>query len=154
MKIKMKRKVLADAISNNPADSQYYWSQHLCPHTGDIVSLSNTEDGRRYQTLIPLPSMNPEGSGDEIDRFQEFSETPPDSVKIADYADSGLDIDAYMEFAKGLGWDTVKADWENWEQAHLDFLINEFVDNIQTGSADGCSLSIDDDFPEVHIEFI
>ena len=154
--LKIKRDALESAIRNNPADSQYYWSQHLCPETGDIVSLSSTEDGDRYDILIPLPSMNPEGSGEEIDRFQEFSENPPESMRgFPDYVESDANgQDDYLSYAEDNGWETVRSDWDDWEADHCDFLISEFVNNVRTGSADGCSLSFDETFPEVNIELI
>ena len=144
--------MLGAAIEDNPADSQYYWSQHLCPHTGDIVSLSNTEDPRGYKILIPLPSLNPEGSGEEFDRFQEFSEQSP-VEGLENYSDSGLDREAYFSYAEKAGWTTVQADWESSEKEALDYLIDEFVSNIATGSADGASLSFDTVFPELEITF-
>lgn len=135
----LKRADIQAAIQDNPADSQYYWSAHLNLETGDILNISNTTpDHHITEALVPLPSMDPEGSGQELERFQEFTENPPDGIEIETYNNYDEDRDAYFGYAESAGWHTVQKDWEESEAAHCDFLIDEFVDGLKTGNLEIC----------------
>lgn len=159
--LELKLSELNDAIQNNPANTEYLWSTHLCPDTGTLVNLSSTENGDRYEVLIPVPSMDPEGSGEESTRFQEFSEEPPEDVAVtcyqgfcesSAYREYPENRDGYFEYAKAEGWTSVEDDWENWETEHLDYIRQEWIDGLKTGNLD--SLTILDACPSVEIVLV
>ena len=161
--LKIETSELNAAIINNPANSEYQWSAHLCPETGNLVNLSSTEDGSRYETLIPLPSMDPEGSGEELDRFDEFSQHPPANIQLI-----GLlgyqeflseppygfeeNREGYFEYAESKGWTEVREDWDTWEAEHLDFIRDEWIDGLKYGNLN--SINCLDIISPVEIELV
>ena len=143
--LKLQKSEINAAIVNNPANAQYQWSTHLCPETGNLVNLSSTENGSLYETLIPLPSMDPEGSGEELDRFDEFSQHPPANIKLMSYHEfqssdeiPKYDPDryGYIEYAKDSGWDSIETDWDTSESEHLDFIRDAWISGLKTGNLD------------------
>ena len=151
--LKLQKSEINAAIINNPANADQ-WSTHLCPETGDLVNISSTEDGSRYENLIPIPSMDPEGSGEELDRFDEFSQHPPAKIQLigllgyqeflsgntaASIVALGFhseDRDGYFEYAESKGWTEVRKDWDTWEAEHLESIRDAWVDELKTGHLD------------------
>jgi hypothetical protein len=78
------------------------------------------------ENLVPIPAMDPEGDGMELERFYEFSESPPEGVEVASYRESSreyLDREDWFDLARAAGWDTVETDWEAEEKQYLAELI-------------------------------
>lgn len=96
--------------------------------------------------LIPMPAMDPEGSGEENERFDEFSKNAPGipfaGDQIMSYSDARnenddiYDRDDYIAYAIAAGWESINEEWEEAEKEHRSFIIAEWVEGLKYRNVD------------------
>lgn len=145
LEITLAQDALETAIQMNQTSPG--WETRLNLETGQFVEVG--ENGQRLPSvardamLVPLPCMDPEGSGREDDRFQEFcADAMPLHLPLYnEYCEeTGVDKLGYLEAMERQGWDSAVNDWLDAEAEHLEWLIEQWVDLARTGhyqSGDG-----------------
>ena len=97
--------------------------------------------------LIPIPAIDPEGSGEQGERFEEFCDAQkPDEVLSKDAVEdeSGVCMgweDYLVWVVDEGGWNDAAEEWEEYEQAHIDYVIDEWVSNAANGNYDAYVIS-------------
>ena len=138
LEITLDRDKLETAIQENQTSPG--WETRLNLRTGTFVSVG--ENGQRIPTvardvpLVPLPCMDPEGSGRANDRFQDFcTEAKPEHLPsyYAYCEETGVDKLGYLADMEARGWDSAVTDWLETEAEHLDWLIDQWVELASTG---------------------
>lgn len=139
------RETLENLIQRNQTSPG--WETRLNLNTGKFISVGPA--GERYPTvnrediLVPIPCMEPEGSGRTDDRFEEFcAEYRPSAVPLFNeyVEETGGGKLSYLEAMESAGWDDAVDGWRAWEAEHLDWLIDKFVEGAAIGeyeSGDG-----------------
>ena len=141
LKIKVNRKSFKASVTNNPANWEYYWTIGINENgmiLSDSKSIPCRNDG---QYFFPIPAWNPEGSGREIEEFDDFTELS-DSPKYTEWQNQNDgDIADYLsEFPR------LKKGWEEW----IDSQIESMIDNYPSGDEIGDDM----DLPEFEIIWI
>lgn len=138
LEVTLERNALETAIQANQTSPG--WETRLNVLTGTFVSVG--ENGQRIPTvardvpLVPLPCMDPEGSGRANDRFQEFChEAMPEHLPSyhAYCEETGCDELGYLADMETRGWDSAVEAWLASEAEHLDWLIDQWVECARTG---------------------
>lgn len=139
LEITLDRDKLETAIQENQTSPG--WETRLNLETGQFVSVG--ENGQRIPTvardvpLVPLPCMDPEGSGRANDRFQDFChEAKPEHLpNYYSYCEeTGVDTLGYLADMETRGWDSAVSEWLDAEAEHLEWLINQWVELARTGN--------------------
>lgn len=139
LEVTLARDKLETAIQANQTSPG--WETRLNLITGTFVAVG--ENGQRIPTvacdvpLVPLPCMDPEGSGRANDRFQDFCHAakPEHLPSYYDYCEeTGVDKLGYLADMEARGWHDAVHDWCAAEAEHLDWLIEQWVELAETGN--------------------
>lgn len=158
LSIQVSKQSPKNAIEMNHADYTGLGAYYMCLESGSLFYDSQSTIQNTPEPCVPVPALNPEGSGAEWDRLEDF-EIPSGYPNVMSFkawreSDEGDgSVAEYLVYAEENGYSGIHADWKYRNECELDEYISNFVRGVEIGDLSDCGIA-HEGFEGVKIELI